>query len=67
MTGRVVIIRARIIGVEVDGENERALVSPTDGGPSFTIPADDVLSLQDHEMLPSGRLAPVRVAEPASA
>jgi len=67
MTGRVVIIRARILEVEVEGENERALVTPTDGGPSFTIPVDDVLSFQDHETLPTGQLAPIRAVEPAEA
>ncbi|HEY8161730.1 MAG TPA: hypothetical protein VIF34_05610 [Methylocystis sp.] len=65
MTGRVVIIRAKIL--EVDGEDERVLVTPTDGGPSFTIPVADVLSFQDHETLSTGQLAPVRAADPASA
>jgi hypothetical protein len=65
MTGRIVIIRAKIHEVDLDAE--RVLVTPTDGGPSFAIPADDVLSYEDHETLPTGRLAPVRAAEPASA
>ena len=68
MTGRVIVIRARVD--EYDIETERATVFPTDcaDGQSMTVSFGDLLSQDDHEMSPDGlSIRPVRANQTAMA